>query len=192
MPIRGRSLGDVTRIFVDQLNAILHTTVTQMPLSFEVAGSIANIRFRRGIEPAPAQLQTHYGPMGLYIGQLCDSTIDDQRVYTLRTTSYRYALLPEGHADPLLRWEYVRTRATDTYYCRHHFQGPIHVGITDRDGREGSFQNWHLPTGWVAIEEVLRFCIVDLGVEPLDDEWDTILSDSYERSITEFAVSGEE
>ena len=25
-----------------------------------------------------------------------------------------------------------------------------------------------MPTGWVSIEEIIRFCIVDLGVPPLD------------------------
>lgn len=69
-------------------------------------------------------------------------------------------------------------------YCRHHVQGPIHFGITDRDRVEGSLQRWHLPTGPVAIEDIIRFCIVDLGIEPLDAGWGDILKRSYDRFWT--------
>jgi hypothetical protein len=46
--------------------------------------------------------------------------------------------------------------------------------------------NLHLPTGFVALEEVLRFCIVDLGVNPLSDEWNGVLEESYRLFKTEF------
>ena len=44
----------------------------------------------------------------------------------------------------------------------------------------------HLPTGYVAFEEVLRFCIVDLHVRPLAEDWDQTLRNSYDRFKTEF------
>lgn len=191
MPIRGRSLGEVSRLFVDHLNTVLHRTVTQMPLSLEIAGTMANVRFRRGLETAPAVITTCYGAMDLYIGQLCGAVVDERGEYTLHTTSYRYALLPEGRTEPLLRWEYVRTPASDAQYCRHHVQGPIPLDLSDRAGQQANLMHWHLPTGWVTIEEVLRFCIVDLEVVPLDPQWDGILRDSYERFKTEFATLGE-
>lgn len=129
--------------------------------------------------------------MGLYVGQLCDAVVDTQNIHTLRTTSYRYALLPEGHTEPLMRWEYVRSPANDAEYCRHHFQGPVRLGISDREGIEANLQRRHLPTGWVTLEEVIRFWIVDLGVPPLTDEWSQILRDSYERFRTDFSHSGD-
>ena len=49
----------------------------------------------------------------------------------------------------------------------------------------------HLPTGFTTIEEVLRFCIVDLGVTPLSDEWDRVLTDSYEKFKGDFAPRGQ-
>jgi hypothetical protein len=49
-----------------------------------------------------------------------------------------------------------------------------------------SLNDLHLPTGYVAFEEVLRFCIVDLGVHPLSDGWDGVLRESYEQFKTEF------
>jgi endoglycosylceramidase len=44
----------------------------------------------------------------------------------------------------------------------------------------------HLPTGFVALEDVLRFCIVDLGVNPLSDGWHDVLEESYRLFKTEF------
>lgn len=34
----------------------------------------------------------------------------------------------------------------------------------------------HLPTGVVALQDVLRFAIADLGVEPLRDDWSEVLA----------------
>jgi hypothetical protein len=193
MPIRGRSLGEVSRFFVDHLNTLLHATITQTPLSLELRRdrNVANVRFRSGVQSSTAALKTRYGPMGLYIGQLCDSVVGDDRLHTLRTTSYRYALVPTGHGQPLLRWEYVRFPGTTALHCRHHFQGPIRLDIADSDGTPAMLNDWHLPTGWVTVEEVLRFCIVDLAVTPLSDDWDAILQESYVRFKTEFTSLGE-
>jgi hypothetical protein len=122
MPIRGKSLGEVSRLFVDHLYTVLHTTITQTPLSLEVLPDrgVANIRFRSGVQSTTAALKTRYGPMGLYIGQLCDSVVGGDRLHTLRTTRYRYALVPAGHGQPFLRWEHVRFPGTTALYCRHH------------------------------------------------------------------------
>jgi len=55
-----------------------------------------------------------------------------------------------------------------------------------------SLNDLHLPTGWVTIEEVIRFCIVDLGVptNPAHD-WDAVLEASYQTFRTDFAPIGE-
>jgi len=59
-------------------------------------------------------------------------------------------------------------------------------------GRETvALNDLHLPTGFVTVEEVLRFCIVDLAVKPLSDEWDATLMDSYEKFKGDFAPRGQ-
>lgn len=65
------------------------------------------------------------------------------------------------------------------------------LGITNRDEIEANLQHWHPPTGWVTLEEVLRFCIVDLGVIPLSDRWSQILRESDERFKADFVGPGE-
>jgi hypothetical protein len=46
--------------------------------------------------------------------------------------------------------------------------------------------HFHLPTGFVAVEEVLRFCIHDLGLRPLSTGWHEVLEESYRLFKTDF------
>ncbi|MBI2455099.1 MAG: hypothetical protein HYV46_03055 [candidate division NC10 bacterium] len=104
-------------------------------------------------------------------------------MHELRTIDYRYTLTPGDKTEPLLRWEYLKTPPAGALWCRHHLQGPVELQIHEHSV---SLNDLHLPTGYVPFEEVLRFCIVDLGVPPLSEDWDAVLRDSYERFKTEF------
>jgi hypothetical protein len=42
------------------------------------------------------------------------------------------------------------------------------------------FDKLHLPTGWVTIEEVIRFLIAEVGVKPKANNWDEELIKSEE------------
>lgn len=196
MPIEGRSAGEVGRFFRDHLNQVLHATVTRVPLSLELAKGqrVLNLRFRAsGGSAGTARLRTRYGELRLSIGQLCEAVVDDSGIHRLRTLSYRYALLPVSPGEALLRWEYLRTIQADAQYCRHHLQGPIRLDLYDRQSHDqATLQRWHLPTGWIPIEDVLRFCIVDLGVKPLSDAWEPILAESAQRFRREFSTPGQE
>ncbi|HEX5166289.1 MAG TPA: hypothetical protein VFV93_12885 [Thermomicrobiales bacterium] len=87
----------------------------------------------------------------------------------------------------------MRFPSDGSFWCRNHLQGPIPIAI---GGKRVSLNDWHLPTGWVPIEEVIRFCIVDLGVEPLDRSldandnsgWHTRLTESYQQSTSSFVA----
>jgi hypothetical protein len=63
------------------------------------------------------------------------------------------------------RWEFIRFPGPDDYWNRHHIQGPIALRILDDRNviHDLTLNDWHLPTGWVAIEDVNRFCLHDLG-----------------------------
>ena len=91
-----------------------------MPVRSRPLDTHIEITFRQAGQPGQALLATRFGPLRLYLGQLCD-------------------------------------------------------GI----GRHAvSLNDLHLPTGYVAVEEILRFCIADLGVRLRSREWDRILLDS--------------
>ncbi|HUG16929.1 MAG TPA: hypothetical protein VMM78_18115 [Thermomicrobiales bacterium] len=42
--------------------------------------------------------------------------------------------------------------------------------------RPTTFHRAHIPTGQVFIDDVVRFAIADLGVEPLRSDWDSVLA----------------
>lgn len=212
MPIQGKDLREATKQFTEHLNSVLNRTVTTYRLIHVIQPQTgrAYIHFRGPDgQPQAMPIVTRFGQMGLTISHYCEASRDreDDRLLTLHTVEYRYALTPEGNKEPIFRWEYVRDRhSSDAYWARHHIQGPIHIDLASEIV---NLQDFHLPTGWVPIEEILRFCINDLGVKPLlehdpqeevrdendpDEEtplWDRILEDSYNKFKTDFSPLGE-
>lgn len=183
MPIRGRTLREAAQTFCDHVNSVLNRTVTRARLVvFGVAPRI-QVAFRQAGRPFNARLQTSFGRIGLYLGQVCESEIGQDGIHTLRTVAYTYTLTPAGADEPLLRWEYVRSPPPGAEWCRHHLQGPVELEI---HGNSVLLDDLHLPTGYVTFEEVLRFCIVDLGVRPQHRNWSAILKRSYEQFKAEF------
>jgi len=187
--IEGATLEEATRDFREHLNSLLARTVTQARLvalahrSRSRAPLFVALSFRQGGEAIEAPLRTRYGPMHLYLGQRCESVKHGRR-HRLVTAAYRYTLRAEGTPEPLLRWEYERHWPdSDARWCRHHLQGDVSLPL---GGRNVSLSALHTPTGYVTVEEVLRFCIVDLGVEPLAADWHDQLKASYARFKGDF------
>ncbi len=184
MPFEGRSLAEAVRSLADHLNALLVRTVTQTRLVAFAASvdparrpSRVYLAFRQGGQQSTARLQTRFGPMRLFLGQECGSAVAEDGRHHLQILGYVYSLRPEWANQALLRWEYVsRPDDPDARWCRRHLQGPIPLQFAP--AREVSLNDVHLPTGWVPIEEVLRFCIVDLGVRPLSPGWHEALAES--------------
>lgn len=187
MPIEGDTLRDAAQAFCDHVNRVLCTTVTETRLQvLEVHGTpYIQFAFRQAGRATPAPLRTRFGPMWLYLGQMFDSVAAPTGRRRLRTIQYRYTLTLEGVPESLLRWEYVRTPPAGGVWCRHHLQGPVLLHVY---GHVVPLDDLHLPTGYVAFEEVLRFCIVDLGVTPLAADWDRTLRESYERFKTDYTA----
>lgn len=103
------------------------------------------------------------------------------------THEYKYMITPEGAEEALWRWEYVKDWPEGAEWCRHHLQGDIRLDIS---GQELELDDVHLPTGYVTIEEIIRFCIVDLGVKPLTKDWHQVLEDSYQTFKDVFSPRG--
>jgi hypothetical protein len=147
------------------------------------------LAFRQGGQPVEARLGTRFGKMWLYLGQVCDVERIAPRRFQLLTIGYQYTLRPDQSNAPLLRWEYVKEPPEpESRWCRHHIQGPTSLNL---GSSLVAMDHLHVPTGWVTVEEILRFCIVDLGVTPLSQEWHQILTESYTRFKEEFAPRGQ-
>jgi hypothetical protein len=80
--------------------------------------------------------------------------------------------------EDCLRWEYVSRETRDTGHCRHHLhlQGEYTLGTR----RTIPLAQVHIPTGWVTLEEIIRFLITDLGVKPKEQDWENSLRESEE------------
>jgi hypothetical protein len=92
---------------------------------------------------------------------------------------YRYALHMglNVESEPVVRWELDRHPSDpDARWSRRHLQGPIPLSFGPVTV---SLNALHLPTGVVTLEDVIRFCIHDLGVSPLRADWHEILIQSY-------------
>ena len=187
MAITAASLDRAVRSWKDELNALLNGTVTQarvqpQHLAYDHGKpTLVALTLRRtgGRPGAPIVSRTYRTPLELIIGQHLAADVTKEGKFVLRTVKYSYRLAAPGQKNAVVHWDYERTRPRpEDRWCRHHLQGQPDVVI---EKRRVPLKDLHLPTGYVAIEEVLRFCIVDLGVRPLQDDWDDRLSESYNR-----------
>ncbi len=182
MSITGRSLREASSTYADHLNRMLNLTLTHRRLIsyIERGDDVSTIQFRQAGRAVPVQLNSQFGPVHLEITLRCVAISADRRQVGLRAAWYRYTLLPEGQHEPMFRWEYVSAPdGEDAFWARHHLQGPAPINV---GSQYVSLNDLHVPTGPVAIEEVVRFCINDLGVAPLADDWHTLLIESAEVS----------
>lgn len=53
----------------------------------------------------------------------------------------------------------------------------LHLGAV-MSSNLGGLEKAHIPTGRVALEDLLRFAITELGVEPQRDDWQEVLSET--------------
>jgi hypothetical protein len=148
-------------------------------LGKKAAPARATLSFARG----PIALTTTVGTLFLEVAQLLGTERETRNKHRLRTVKYWYRLQQTATAEALVRWEYdpgVLPR------CRHHVQfgrpTTLQIGMSGLD-----LNRLHLPTGWVTIEEVIRFLITEMEVRaPCGEEWRTKLADSERRFFEEF------
>ena len=93
--------------------------------------------------------------------------------WTTRPASYAYEVqLGDGRMLLAYHWHPAGLSPVTTPHL--HLGGTL-AGI--------DLSKAHLPTGHVALQDVLRFAIVDLGVAPLRDDWEAILGDDSPRTV---------
>ncbi|GIU97436.1 MAG: hypothetical protein KatS3mg013_1239 [Actinomycetota bacterium] len=172
------------------MNDVLKRTLTPVPVRYlAVPGRpyfVVTFPRRAGV-PTAARLATRFGPMRFLFSQVL-ATREVEGGHRLETQRYAYKLTRASDSQPFVRWEYDRPKSPRVKRCRHHLQGPIRL---DLGTRSVSLDEMHLPTGWVTFEEVIRFCIVDLGAQPRSADWNRVLLDSYELFKSQFAPLGE-
>jgi hypothetical protein len=105
--------------------------------------------------------------------------------YRLRTLAYAYRIAegPTFDDQCLFRWEYNAREHKQSLAPRHHLQLPTTIKCFEN--RELDANKLHIPTGWVTVEEVIRFLVHELRVRPRSQKWDEELVKS-ERAFREW------
>jgi hypothetical protein len=89
----------------------------------------------------------------------------DRGPYKVKTTAYQYILEDEDEKEILAYQWHPESRVQFPH---------IHVGSSSKIAGK-TFNKIHLPTGRIALEQVLRITVDELGVKPLKGEWNSIL-----------------
>jgi len=147
----------------------------------------------RGTHTIP--LPTKHGRVYFHLAQSL-ACIEDKKQsasarFRLSTRQYWYRLQrDDGQSDALLRWEYLSPtlpvyKDHGKRWCWRHIQMPHVVSMPHG---ELNFNKIHMPSGYVVIEDVIRFLITDLGVKPPCGKttWHQKLVDSEKKFFREF------
>lgn len=176
--LQGNSPEQVFRKFKKHLDDLLHKTVTQAPLQLVIVESTkALVQFGSSDGPSCVQVGRRYH---LFLGQTLQALRDGEQ-YRLRTLAYAYRI-SEGpsFSDPcIFRWEYNSRERRESLSPRHHFHTPVILRCFGT--RDLNLNQLHIASGWVTVEEIIRFLIAELNIKPKSRDWDRLLRDSEEK-----------
>ena len=170
---------DVFNTFTQHINSLLHRTILDVPLVQIIAKDRAFLEFRHHGEAISVSLGDGFY---LYLNQTLKAKKEGD-VHCLQTLAYSYRVgQGPSRQDWLIRWEY-NSRETQEgargLHPRHHCH--LRAGLPCFGNQELLLAKMHIASGWVTIEEVIRFLIHELGVTPKTDNWDQILRESEEK-----------
>jgi hypothetical protein len=191
VPIFGRKPWAAFKQFEDHVQRLVGTLLpTQQPITLVGAESDEDTAYL-GFAPNPGStvaLDTVYGWIQFYFRQELRAEHEKGNGFRLTTKRYWYHLYKGDAIDAFMRWEYVdRKLEPEARYPRHHLHVHDVVLPVGDTGAGIDLKKTHLPTGWVTLEEVLRFLINELGVAPpCGDRWDQELRDGERRFYEEF------
>jgi hypothetical protein len=181
VPLPARTSREAFRALQGHVNGMLNKVLTRYRLEFFVrtaAQDQATLAFfdRRRVAVAvslPPSLW--YLHLGLEL-----KAVPEEKGYGLQMLKYAYRIqrTPSLQDEAEVRFEYVsRELDPSARWCRHHVQ--FH---RDYQNVRDSFSpnELHIPTGWVTIENVIRFLITDMRVPPLIEQWEEELEKSEE------------
>jgi hypothetical protein len=192
LPITGSTPKKCFEEFRAHLDRLLKSTVRKdCPVLVEATtGNRAQLGFRQGKSPIAIPVRTRHGRLFFAVTQLVEAKRrESEGDYKLTTLTYWYRLQTTGdyNAQALIRWEYDRTLRTGPKPCRHHVQQQTTIAVSH--GEVLDMNKLHLPTGWVVLEEVIRFLIHDLGVRPpCGNDWHKAIEDSEKAFRESFST----
>lgn len=180
-PLTGDRPAEAFRQFQDHIGRLLNCTVTDAPLSLihPKDKPYATVTFRDEAEIATA-VPLFASRLLLYLSQSLRVEHQTDGTWKLRTMTYAYHILEGREQDSrwLVRWEYTSRDQREMKHPRHHVHLPVLLETPDGNL---DLDALHLSTGWVTIEEIIRFLIVEVGVKPKSTDWNADLFASEEK-----------
>lgn len=177
--LKAKSPTEVYKQFREHLGRLLNQTLVHAPLSLAFQGATgAVVGFRKGERPVCVPV----GSKGyhLYIGQTL-AVVNDGGKVRLRTLAYAYRITEGPSFDDtcIFRWEYESAETKSSLYPRHH----LHIPTTIKcfGDKHLDALKLHIPSGWITVEEVIRFLIYELKVKPKSEKWDDLLRASEQK-----------
>lgn len=200
MPITGRTPEDCFDQFRTHVGALVAEMLpTECPMlclrpAKKLPQDRRTLAFRcpDSMDAVPLETREH-GTVYLYAAQEL-RTFAEAGQQRLRTVAYWYKLYTEDsllNDDAVVRWEYASATPGTAGPCRHHVQfgkmvPPVAFGSGTFD-----FTRFHMPTGWVTMEEVFRFLVHELGVDPpCGTRWPDVLQASERAFFGGFTDKG--
>lgn len=185
MPITGRTPQQCFNEFRDHIATLVAATLTRdQVILVRPDGNRRVLGFHRG-DLTTVPLKTRAGTLHFYLSQMLEAEKERDH-YRLRTHRYWYKLYARSglKEQALLRWEYDSELSPDRpLQCRHHVHLDAKLPAAALDLDKAHL----LPTGWVTIEEVIRFLIIELGVKPhCGKNWPEKLATSEEAFYARF------
>jgi hypothetical protein len=186
MPIVARTPARCFQLFEDHVRKLIAATVSdryQVARMFVTGKTRMTLAFREH-GPVAVPIKTAYGRLYFYLGQALEAVSEDGK-YRLTTQQYWYRVQekPDLTEKARIRWEYEADTARNAH-CRHHAQIPVTLEL---GSGLLSLEDVHLPTGWVTMEEVIRFLIVELEMKPpCGTRWPKVLEESETAFYEEF------
>jgi len=179
MPITGRTPNECYGTFLEVIRPLVAATIG----GYVRCTKMKPNETERMLElPEGVPLETRFGRLFFWMGQRLSVQSEKGRC-SLETIWYAYRVQATTDARALIRWEYKKP-AVDVRYARHHVQ--LQANVLLPRGESLDIDKLHVPTGWTPIEEVIRFLIHDLGVQPnCGDEWHELLLESERRFHSE-------
>jgi hypothetical protein len=190
MPIIERSPKECFDRFAKHVRCLFAATVSKsVPVitTAVMAGKEGRATLQFSMPDGKAvQLRTEYGRLFFYACQQLRTVPGKEKsTHRLETLRYWYRLQEDASpkASALMRWEYDKTTPPHLS-CRNHLQAQSLVACGDH---KLDLDKLHSPTGWVTLEELIRFLIVDLGIKPpCGKDWVTTLIKSEAAFYEEF------
>jgi hypothetical protein len=188
--IRGKSSKDCFDKFADHLNALVQSTLSKKAhLRIDALDDKGILGWSDG-QFLP--IGTQFGKLYFWLAQSLECSYEPKEAlnkrYRLSTREYWYRLqltdAPDGGS--LIRWEYMSPRHVkykEKRWCWRHIQLD---GSKDLPGGKMNFDRLHTPSGYVVIEDVLRFLIHDMKVKPQSKNWHSLLMESDKKFKEDF------